>query len=85
MSVAISHPQYITKDVRKLPKPVITKLMTAIDDLSKEPRPDVIRKLTASQETYRVRVGDYQIIYKIFDKQLVIEIIIVRDRKEAYK
>ena len=73
------------KELKKLPKPVIAKLISTIDDLTKEPRPAGVRKLTASQDTYRVRVSDYRIIYHIFDKRLVIEIIKVRDRKEAYK
>lgn len=59
--------------------------MFAVEDLAMEPRPIGVRKITASQDTYRLRVGDYRIIYKIFDRQLIIEIIKVRDRKEAYK
>lgn len=74
-----------SKELRKFPKSIIAKLTSAVDDLAKEPRPEGVRKLTASQDTYRIRVGDYRIIYNIFDKQLVIEIIKVRDRKDAYK
>ncbi len=74
-----------SKELRKFPKPIIAKLMSAVDDLAKEPRPDGVRKLTASQNTYRIRVGDYRIIYNIFEERLVIEIIKVRDRKDAYK
>jgi mRNA interferase RelE/StbE len=70
-SYSIEWKSSASKEVRKLPKPVITKLITAIDDLSKEPRPAGVRKLTASQDTYRVRVGDYRIIYKIFENDLL--------------
>ncbi len=74
-----------SKELRKLPKPIITRIVAAVLDLGTEPRPDGVRKLTASEDTYRIRVGDYRIIYTIFDTRLVIEIIKVRDRKEAYK
>lgn len=63
---------------------MIARLITAVHDLGTEPRPDGVKKLTASADTYRIRVGDYRIIYNIFDQQLVIEIIKVRDRKAAY-
>jgi mRNA interferase RelE/StbE len=73
------------KELRKLPRPIIARLIAVVQDLGTEPRPDGVRKLTASEDTYRIRVGDYRIIYNILDKRLVIEIIKVRNRKEAYK
>lgn len=57
--------------------------MTAVHALGKEPRPDGVRKLIASGDTYRILIGDCRIIYNIFDTRFVIEIIKVRDRKEA--
>jgi len=74
-----------SKELRKLPKQIIEKIIAAVDGLAKDPRPSDVRKLTATENVYRIRVGDYRVIYNIFDKRLVIEIIRVRNRKEAYK
>lgn len=73
------------KELRKLPKQIIAKVLAAITDLPANPRPSGVRKLTESENAYRIRIGDYRVVYNIFDKRLVIEIIKVRDRKEAYK
>lgn len=74
-----------TKELRKLPKEIIEKVVTAVESLSLRPRPVGVKKLTASQNSYRIRINEYRVIYNIYDKNLVIEVIKVRDRKEAYK
>ena len=73
------------KELRKLPKQVIARIVPAVHELALNPRPDGVRKLTGSENTYRIRVGEYRVVYNIFDRRLVIEVIRVRDRKEAYK
>jgi mRNA interferase RelE/StbE len=73
------------KELRKLPKSAITKILPAIEALVKTPRPDGVRKLTGSENTYRIRVGEYRVVYNIIDESLVTEIIRVRDRKDAYR
>jgi mRNA interferase RelE/StbE len=73
------------KELRKLPKQAIARIVTAVENLSMTPRPDGVRKLSGSENTYRIRVGEYRVVYNIFDRRLVIEVIRVRDRKEAYK
>lgn len=74
-----------TKELRKLPKEIIEKVVTVVESLSLRPRPVGVKKLTASQNSYRIRINEYRVIYNIYDKNLVIEVIKVRDRKEAYK
>jgi mRNA interferase RelE/StbE len=73
-----------SKELRKLPKPIIPRVLLAIEALIEAPRPEGVRKLAGSESTYRIRVGEYRVVYNIFDKRLVIEIIRVRDRKDAY-
>ena len=66
------------RELRKLPRPMIEKL-------AYDPHPHGARKLVNSDITYRLRVGDYRIVYDIFEKKLIIEILRVRHRKDAYK
>lgn len=73
------------KELKKLPKAIIVKVVATVESLRETPRPDGVRKLTGSEHTYRVRVGEYRVVYNIFDRTLVIEVIRVRDRKDAYR
>lgn len=73
------------RELRKLPQPIIEKVAVAVENLANDPRPRGARKLVSSDITYRLRVGDYRIVYDIFEKKLIVEIIRVRHRKDAYK
>ncbi len=73
------------KELEKLPRQMISKIVSAVDDLSKDPYPQGVRKLVGSERTYRIRVGDYRVIYDAFESRLIIEIIRVRHRKDAYR
>lgn len=73
-----------TKELKKLPKPIISKIVLAVESLSSEPRPTGVRKLTDTKNTYRIRIGEYRVVYNILDRRLVVEVIRVRDRKDAY-
>lgn len=54
-----------------------------IDDLAVEPRPSGVKKLT--KDYYRIRVGDYRVVYEIKDEILTILVLKIGDRKEIYK
>ncbi|MCF0054038.1 type II toxin-antitoxin system RelE/ParE family toxin [Dyadobacter sp. LJ53] len=59
--------------------------MTHIDALMNNPRPQGVRKLENFTNSYRIRIGNYRVIYSIEDDKLLIEVVKVADRKEAYK
>lgn len=73
------------KELEKLPRQIIPKIVSAVDELSKDPFPRGVRKLAGSERTHHIRVGDYRVIYDIFESRLIIEIIRVRHRKDACK
>ena len=56
-----------------------------IDSLAENPRPPGVEKLSGREDSYRVRVGDYRIIYRIHDKVLLIVIVEVGHRREVYR
>jgi mRNA interferase RelE/StbE len=68
----------------RLPKPVVQRLAQAISDLALDPRPPGARKLTA-REGYRVRVGDYRILYEIEDAPRRVRIYDVGHREDVYR
>jgi len=72
------------KELKQLPKETIAKILQAVESLAEEPFPAGVKKLIGSTHTYRIREGDYRVIYDVFSKTLVIEIIRVGHRKDVY-
>jgi len=72
-----------TKEIARLPKNILKRVIIKIQSLSNEPRPSGCKKLTAD-EKYRVRVGDYRVLYSIEDSKLVVYVVKVGHRKKVY-
>ena len=72
------------KELSYITPPYKTKIVTAIDGLANNPRPEGVKKLKG-EDAYRIRVADYRIIYTIEDVIKVVEIQRIRHRKDAYK
>ncbi|WP_266366381.1 type II toxin-antitoxin system RelE family toxin [Tellurirhabdus rosea] len=60
------------------------RIAKAIDALARQPRPPGCKKLNGVSTLYRIRVGDYRVIYTIRDEQLLVLVIKIGDRKEIY-
>jgi mRNA interferase RelE/StbE len=81
---AIEFAPSAAKELRDLPLSVKLRIESVVDRLVIQPRPSSVRKLKGFEATYRIRVGDYRIVYEIDDKRHEILITKVRHRKEAY-
>ena len=73
------------KELRQLPNAIIKKILKAVEALASNPFPPKIKKLIGSEHTFRIRIGDYRIIYNIYSKILIIEIIRVGHRRDIYE
>ncbi|MBA3387040.1 MAG: type II toxin-antitoxin system RelE/ParE family toxin [Chthoniobacterales bacterium] len=73
------------KDLRRLAPDVRPRVATALRTLAKNPRPAGSRKLAGTKHDWRIRVGDYRIIYEIADEIRVLRINRIRHRREAYR
>lgn len=71
--------------IKKLPKNIQRKLIEIIELLAEKPRPVGVVKLSTTGNLYRVRTGDYRIIYEIQDRILLIVITKVGHRRDVYK
>ena len=80
----VSLKRSVLKDLEKIPKNDVKKIMSTIHSLSNNPRPTNVKKLSG-QEKYRIRQGNYRILYSIEDKQLVVCVVKVGHRKNVYK
>lgn len=74
-----------TKEARKLSKSILLRILQAVENLSTDPYPIGSRKIMGAANKYRIRVGDYRVIYSVDDDILLIEIVRVRHRKDVYK
>ena len=73
------------KEIEKLPTREVNRIFTKIEDLAKLPRPEGCRKLVGETDLWRIRVGEYRVIYSIDDQQRIVDIIAVRHRRDAYR
>ena len=69
----------------KLDRTVLNRVAPAIDDLSNYPRPHGSRKLVNQVNLWRVRVGDWRVLYEIDDAVRTVRVVAVRHRSKAYE
>ena len=73
------------KELKKIEGKNRARILQAVSQLSSVPYPNGCKKLKGSLQTYRIRIGDYRVVYEVESKNIVIVIVRVRHRKEAYK
>ena len=73
------------KEIDKIPILYAKKIALAIYDLEENPRPNGSKKLVGYDNTYRIRIGKYRVIYRIEDDILYVEVLKVGHRKAVYQ
>ena len=73
------------KQIARLSKPDQRRVMAAIAELGDTPRPGGVRKIVGADNAYRIRVGDYRIVYEILNRVLTVYVVRVAHRKDAYR
>lgn len=73
------------KELAALSSTLQARIFKAIDGLVTEPRPNGCKKLSGGKNAYRIRVGEYRIVYEIYDGVLVVIVIRVAHRREVYR
>ena len=71
------------KELKRLPKKDVHLITSKIQSLSQEPRPHGCEKLSA-QERYRIRQGNYRIVYSIEDDKLIVYVVKIAHRRDVY-
>lgn len=88
MPYAIEVTPAAQRDLRALDRQVLRRIDARIRKLAEDPRPATVEKVKAfdgGSDLYRVRVGDYRILYTIEDNLLLILVVRVRHRREVYR
>ena len=73
----------VEKELKKIPKQDQIRILRRIQQLADDPRPDGCKKLSG-QERYRIRQGDYRILYEIEDQRLIVVIVRIGHRRDVY-
>ncbi len=84
-SYKIEWKQSAKKELKKLDKQIIPRILQAVENLAESPYSSGSKKLIGSDSIYRIRVGDYRIVYNIKSSVLIIQIIKVGHRREIYR
>ena len=79
----------ITKSIQKqldsLPNNIQERVYEKIAQLAEEPRPDGVVKLKGYDNEYRIRIGDYRLVYEIRDEQLIVLLVQCKHHRDVYK
>lgn len=73
------------KELNHLPIETFDRIVEQIKALNENPRPHGCRKITGSKQDWRIRVGDYRIVYEIDEGKKEIRVMRIRHRREAYR
>jgi len=73
------------KDLRKLPASTAERVVETVEGLADNPYPHGVEKLSGSEHAYRIRLGDYRIVYEVVTESKLVEIQRVRHRKDVYR
>ncbi len=74
-----------SRELKRLDRSVVPRVVEAVGQLSQDPFPRGCRKLKGSEHRYRIRVGDYRVVYQVAEERLMVEIVRVRHRRDAYR
>lgn len=84
MSYTVFVERYAQKQIMKLDKKAVPVIKAAIAGLADNPRPQGYIKLKG-EEAYRIRVGNYRIIYEIDDGKITVTVVAIGHRKDIYR
>jgi mRNA interferase RelE/StbE len=72
------------KELERLPAKLIERIFPKLEGLASEPRPAGCKKLKGGQREWRIRVGDYRVVYTIDDEKMLVSVMRIRHRSEVY-
>ena len=85
MSYQIEFTRGAIKQLKKKPTNIRERIDLKIQELALEPRPDGVKKLESELSLYRIRLGDYRVVYQIQDNILLINVVKIKHRSDAYR
>ena len=85
MAYRIEFKPSAAKEFSQLPKNIQKRITAKVNTLADNPRPRGVEKLEGRENRYRIRVGDYRVIYEIHDEVLLVLVVRIGHRREVYR
>lgn len=85
LEYAITFARSARKEMEGLPPRTAARILSAVEGLATNPRPEGCRKLQGSADLWRIRIGDYRVVYSVRDRTRVVDVVTVRHRRDAYR
>jgi mRNA interferase RelE/StbE len=82
---AISFARSARKELEDLSIALGRRIFSRIEQLGKDPRPPGCRKIQGASNLWRIRIGEYRVVYGIYDESQRVDIVAVRHRRDAYR
>jgi mRNA interferase RelE/StbE len=73
------------KELQRLPNEIAERVLEKIETLTFNARPEGSKKISGAEDLWRLRVGDYRVVYKIDDKSRMVDNAVIRHRREVYR
>jgi len=73
------------RELRRIARAVLPRVVEAVDGLELDPRPRGVTKLEDEDNVWRIRVGPYRVIYEVLDEERLVTVLHIRHRREAYR
>jgi mRNA interferase RelE/StbE len=73
------------KELQNLDAPVVRRILKRVESLALNPRPPGVVKLEGAGDLWRLRVGEWRVVYRISDPEHLVDVIAVRHRSDAYR
>lgn len=73
------------RELKEIDRQAVPRIVAAVGALAGNPFPPGVRRLRGTEHTYRIRVGDYRVLYEVYHKSIHIQILRVKHRKDAYR
>ena len=73
------------RELKRLDRQVVSRVVAAVESLASDPYPPGVRKLQGAEHTFRIRVGNYRVVYEVSELRLVVHIMRVRHRRDVYR
>jgi len=85
MSYRVEFAASAVREFKALERPIQRRIATRIDELAVNPFPPDVKKLQGAPDYYRIRVGDYRIIYRVERKRVTVVVVKIGHRREVYR
>ena len=73
------------REIKKLPAEIFYRITPKLKTLSENPKPPGCRKITGAKSDWRIRIGDYRIIYEIDEQEKAVKVMRIRHRRDVYR